>query len=246
MLNNKIALVTGASKGIGAEIALDLAQNGAFVYINANTNQGSAELLQQRIQQLGGQAEIIVGSVINITEVTAMFERIKTQHQRLDILVNNAGITRDGLLMHMSEADWEQVLTTNLTSVYRCAKAALPLMISQKAGRIINISSISGLRGSAGQGNYSAAKAGVIALTRSLACEVARLGILVNAVVPGFIATDMLKKVPPLKLTRALSHCLLQRAGKVEEVAAVVTFLASASASYIQGQAIVVDGGIMV
>jgi 3-oxoacyl-[acyl-carrier protein] reductase len=247
MLKEKIAFVTGGSRGIGAAIAFELANEGALVYVNYFKSKDKADELTQKIIQKGGKAEAIYGSVADEQSIKEMFDLIKSRHNKLDILVNNAGITNDKLLLQMDFAAWDEVIKTNLYSIYYCCKAAIGLMQLNKSGCIVNVSSVSAIKGTEGQSNYSAAKAGITGFTRSLAHEVGRFGIRVNSVLPGLIATEMLNKTPSASLKRVIMHdCLLQRLGRPEEVASVVSFLASEKSSYIQGQSIVVDGGIVI
>jgi len=238
-----VALVTGASRGIGRAIALVLAAQGAKVVVNyANSATAALEVVKE-IQDFGGVAIAIQADVSKAEEVDSMIAQVMEQWQRIDVLVNNAGITKDGLLLRMKLEDWQAVIDLNLTGVFLCTKAVSKIMLKQKAGRIINITSVVGEIGNAGQANYSAAKAGVIGFTKSVAKELASRGITVNAVAPGFIATDMTKNI---KTNDILAHIPLGRYGQPEEVAGMVRFLAAdAAASYITGQIFNVDGGMV-
>jgi len=242
-LGDPVAVVTGASRGIGRSIALVLAAQGAKVVVNYANSGSAAAAVVQEIQDLGGSAIAIQADVSKPAEVDAMIEQVMEKWQRIDVLVNNAGITKDSLLLRMKVEDWQQVIDLNLTGVFLCTKAVSKIMLKQKAGRIINITSVVGEIGNAGQANYSAAKAGVIGFTKAVAKELASRGITVNAVAPGFIATDMTKDI---KATDVLSHIPLGRYGQPEEIAGMVRFLAAdAAASYITGQVFNVDGGMV-
>lgn len=244
-LENKVALVTGGSRGIGRAIVLALAQRGADVAINFAGNVAAAEQVAAEVQQLGRKAILVQGDVADTEACAAMVDKVVSELGRIDILVNNAGITRDGLLMRMKEADWDAVLTTNLKGVFNCTKAAVKYMMKQRAGKIVNISSVVGVMGNAGQANYAAAKAGVIGLTKSVAKEVASRGITANAVAPGFIATDMTSVLPEKVVEEMAAGIPLKRAGQPEDVANAVLFLVSDEAAYITGQTLHVDGGMV-
>ena len=246
MLQGKIALVTGASKGIGRAIAVALAKEGAYVVVNYNGSEGKALETCQMITEAGGACEAMRFNVAGEEETTAAVQEIITKHGRLDILVNNAGITKDGLIMRMSEEDFDAVLGVNLKGTFHTIKAASRQMLKQRAGRIINISSVSGVLGNAGQANYSASKAGVIGLTKSMAREFASRGITVNAVAPGFIETDMTENMPQAAKDGAVGQIPLGYMGKPEDIADAVTFLASDKARYITGQVLCVDGGMAI
>ena len=237
------ALVTGASRGIGKAVALELAAAGATVAVNyANSNAG-ADAVVAEITAKGGSAYALQADVSQEEEVNALVEAVIKRSGSLDVLVNNAGITRDGLLMRMKTSDWQAVLNLNLTGVFLCTRAVTRPMLKQKRGRIVNITSVVGLMGNAGQANYAAAKAGVIGFTRSSAKELASRGITVNAVAPGFIATDMTKDLQAEALLAAIP---LGRYGEVAEVAGAVRFLAAdPAAAYITGQVLQVDGGML-
>jgi 3-oxoacyl-[acyl-carrier protein] reductase len=239
----QVALVTGASRGIGRAIALELAQAGATVVLNYAHSADAAAGVVAEITAAGGRAWSLRADVSNEQEVEAMVKAVLAQEGRLDVLVNNAGITRDGLLMRMKIDDWNNVLDLNLTGVFLCTRAVSRSMLKARAGRIINITSVVALMGNPGQANYSAAKAGVIGLTRSTAAEFASRGITVNAVAPGFIATEMTKD---LNHEAVLAAIPLGRLGQPEEVAGVVRFLAFGSSSaYMTGQVLQVDGGMV-
>ena len=244
-LSGKTALVTGASRGIGKAIALELARQGANVAVNFAGSAGRAAEVVGEIQALGGKAISIQGDVADAKRVTEMVGETIQEFGRLDILVNNAGINRDTLLMRMKEEDWDAVVNTNLKGVFLTTKAVTRQMMKQRSGRIINIASVVGLAGNAGQANYVAAKAGVIGLTKTTARELAPRGITVNAVAPGFIETDMTGALPEGIKGEMLGQIPLSRFGSPEDVAHLVTFLASDEASYITGQTLNVDGGMV-
>jgi len=238
-----VALVTGASRGIGRAIAVELARSGATVVVNyARSPEAAAEVVAT-ITAAGGKAWSIQADVAVEEQVDAMVKTVLVREGRLDVMVNNAGITRDGLLMRMKTADWHQVLDLNLTGVFLCTRAVSRSMLKARSGRIINITSVVALMGNPGQANYSAAKAGVIGLTRSSAAEFASRGVTVNAVAPGFIATDMTKELDSEAIVRAIP---LGRMGQPEEVAGAVLFLAAdPAAAYMTGQVLQVDGGMV-
>ena len=245
LLDGKIALVTGGSRGIGRAVAIELAKEGATVAINYAGNKAAAEEVQSIITEMGGKAMIIQADVSDEKSATQMVEEVIAQLGGVDILVNNAGITRDGLFIRMKEEDWNAVINTNLTGIFNCTKVAAKYMMKKRSGRIINMSSVSGIMGNAGQTNYAAAKAGVIGFTKSLAREMASRGITVNAVAPGFIATDMTAAMPEKAQEHVLTSIPLGKMGKPEDIANTVLFLASDKASYITGQVIHVDGGMV-
>ncbi len=246
MLANKIALVTGASRGIGAAIAKKLAENGAFVIVNYNGSKERAEAVVSEIQAAGGDGAALGCDVSDFAACGELVAQIVKRYGRLDILVNNAGITRDGLLMRMSEEDFDAVLATNLKGAFNTIRHASRQLLKQKSGRIINISSVSGLLGNAGQANYAASKAGVIGLTKSVARELASRQITVNAVAPGFVATEMIEAMTDQAREAMTGMIPFGRIGTPEEVADVVLFLASDAARYITGQVIAVDGGMSI
>lgn len=241
----KTALVTGASRGIGAAIAKKLAARGFMVIINFGHSSAAAEEVKNQIEQAGGQAVLMQGDVSSGDDVDRMFKDIKKTWGRLDVLVNNAGINRDTLLVRMKEDQWDAVLSTDLKSVFFTTKAAASLMMRQRSGSIINIASVVGITGNAGQANYAAAKAGVIGFTKSAAKELAARGIRVNAIAPGFIETDMTDAIPEKIREGMLETIPLRRGGKAEDVANAVAFLASDDAGYITGQVLKVDGGMV-
>jgi 3-oxoacyl-[acyl-carrier protein] reductase len=240
----RVALVTGASRGIGAAIARELSDHGYAVAINYARSADLAERLAQEIIASGGSSCAVQADVADADAVTSMFATVTDQLGPVSVLVNNAGITEDGLLLRMGVDQWDRVLSTNLRSVYLCTKAALKPMLRARAGRIISVSSISGISGNPGQSNYAASKAGIIGFTKSIAKEVGSRGITVNAVAPGFIATDMTEALGEAVTEGVLGQISLGRLGQPNEVASVVRYLASDDASYITGQTIVVDGGL--
>jgi 3-oxoacyl-[acyl-carrier protein] reductase len=243
LLTGKVAIVTGASRGIGRAIALQLAEIGAKVVVNYANSSGAADELVAQIASTGGEAIAVQADVSKAEQMDALFSTVMAQWGRVDILVNNAGITRDTLLLRMKPEDWQAVIDTNLTGVFLATRLASKIMLKQKSGRIINIASVAGQMGNPGQANYSAAKAGVIGFTKTVAKELATRGITVNAVAPGFIATDMTND---LKVEGILQYIPLGRYGQPEEVAGMVRFLASdAAAAYITGQTFNVDGGMV-
>jgi len=244
MLTGKVALVTGASRGIGKAIALRLAEAGADVVVNYAGSEAAAQETVAKIKELGRQAIMIRANVGNAEEVENMVKETLDHMGKLDILVNNAGITRDNLLMRMKEEEWDEVININLKGVFNCIKAVTRPMMKQRSGRIINITSVVGVLGNAGQANYVAAKAGVIGLTKTTARELASRGITVNAVAPGFIETDMTAVLPEDVKTSLLGQIPLGRLGAADEIAKAVRFLASDDASYMTGQTLHVDGGM--
>jgi len=243
MLDGKVALVTGASRGIGRAIAESLGRQGARVIGTATSDNGAAAI-GERLGEAGLEGEGLRLDVSDPSSVDAVLATINERHGAVEILVNNAGITRDNLLMRMKEDEWDSVINTNLTSVYRVCKACLRAMMKARAGRIINIASVVGSSGNAGQTNYAAAKAGMVGFTKSLAQEVGSRGITVNAVSPGFIDTDMTRDLPEAQRDALLGAIPLARLGLPEEIASVVAFLASDGAAYVTGETIHVNGGM--
>lgn len=243
-LENKVALVTGAARGIGKAIAKALAAEGAVVIVNYNGSAQRAAETVKEIEEAKGKALAIRCNVADFTACKDMIDGIIKEQGRLDILVNNAGITRDGLLMKMSEEDFDSVMDTNLKGAFNCIRHAARQMIKQKSGRIISISSVSGVLGNAGQANYSASKAGIIGLTKATAREVASRGITVNAIAPGFITTDMTEVLSEAVKTSVTETIPMKKFGKPEDIAQTALFLASEEAAYITGQVICVDGGM--
>ena len=245
ILDNKVALVTGASRGIGKAIALGLANAGAHVMITFRNSSAEGQKIVDEIKCKGRESTAFQSDAADFNQSKNIVEKIVATYNRLDILVNNAGITKDGLLMRMSEEDWDAVIDTNLKSVFNLSKAVLRQMMSQRSGKIINITSISGMIGNAGQANYAASKAGIIGFTKSLAKELGSRNIQVNAVAPGFVETDMTSKLNDEQRKKLEEHIPLRRTAKPEEIAGVVRFLASSDADYITGQVICVDGGMV-
>ena len=246
MLENKVALVTGASRGIGKEIALSLAKEGAAVILNYNGSKEKAESAAEEIRAAGGKAETYQCNVSDFEACGAMIQDLIKQYGKIDILVNNAGITRDGLLMKMSEEDFDAVLGTNLKGAFNTIRHMSRYFLKQKCGKIINISSVSGILGNAGQANYSASKAGVIGLTKSVARELASRGINVNAIAPGFIATDMVEAMTEDAKAKMTDAIPLKRIGTTKNIANMAVFLASDASDYITGQVFAVDGGMSI
>jgi 3-oxoacyl-[acyl-carrier protein] reductase len=245
LLDQKIALVTGGSRGIGRAIALALASAGADVVLSYRSASAEAEAVAAEIRGMGRRAEALQVDVSQFDPAREMVEGIVARFQRLDILVNNAGITKDSLLMRMSEADWDIVLDTNLKSVFNVTKAAIRPMMSQRSGKIVNITSVSGVTGNAGQANYAASKAGIIGFTKTMAKELGSRNIQVNAVAPGFVETDMTAKLSDDQRKALAEHIPLKRTATPGEIAAAVRFLASPDADYITGQVLCVDGGMV-
>lgn len=245
MLSGKCAIITGASRGIGKAIALKLASLGANIVLNYRSSEKEAMEVENKIKEMGVEVLSIKGDISKLEEVENLVMKAKEKFGTIDIMVNNAGITKDTLLLRMKEEDFDSVIDINLKGVFNCMKSITPIMIRQKHGKIINLSSVVGISGNAGQVNYAASKAGVIGMTKSLAKEVGSRGINVNAVAPGFIETDMTNELGDKFKEEAKKNIPLKRFGKPEDVAEVVAFLASESSNYVTGQVIHVDGGML-
>ena len=243
-MTKRVVLVTGGGRGIGEAISVIFGKNGDIVVVNYLSNEKRAREVVAKIKEADGEAIALKADISRHDEAFGMIDDIVEKYGRLDVLVNNAGMAKGGLLMLLDEKDWDSVINANLKGVFNCCKAAVRQMIAQKKGIIINVSSLSGITGLAGQSDYSAAKGGVIAFTKAIAKELAQFGILVNAVAPGVIDTEMIGDVPEAIRKKFLEMIPLKRFGKPEEVAGIVKFLASPEASYITGEAIVVSGGL--
>lgn len=244
-LTGKVAVITGGSRGIGRAIAIKLAEAGANIFFNYNGNVEAAEETAAKITEIGVEVEAVKTNIADSEEVTEMFKQAVQRFGRIDILVNNAGITRDNLLMRMKESEWDDVIATNLKGIFLTTKAVSRTMMKQRYGKIINMTSVVGLIGNAGQANYVASKAGVIGLTKTSARELAPRGINVNAVAPGFIATEMTDKLDAETKEMMLTQIPFGKYGQTDDVANAVLFLASDASSYITGQTIAVDGGMV-
>jgi len=244
-LQGRVAIVTGASRGIGRAIALELARRGARVVVNYQRNAAAAAEVVGAIEAVGGQALAVAADVGDAAQAAGLAQETLTHFGRVDILVNNAGTTRDQLLPLMTEEDFDEVLRTNLKSVFNCCKAVVRPMVRQKYGRIVNISSVSGLAGQGGQTNYAASKAGIIGFSKSLAKEVGPRNVTVNVVAPGFVVTDLTADLPQDLRERAIEATPLRRMGQPEEIAYAVAFLASDEAAFITGAVLTVDGGLV-
>ena len=245
LLKDQVAVVTGSSRGIGAATAIKLAEEGADVVINYNNDEKSAEETAEKIRNLGRKALIIQGNVAEMADAKKLIKATIKEFEKIDILVNNAGITKDGLLLRMKEKDFNNVIDVNLRGTFNCTKQAIRYMMKQRHGKIVNLSSVVGLMGNAGQANYAASKAGVIGFTKSVAKEVSKRGINVNAVAPGYISTDMTEELPAQVKEDMLKNIPLDRFGEVEDVANVIMFLVSPLANYVNGQTINIDGGML-
>jgi 3-oxoacyl-[acyl-carrier protein] reductase len=243
---DKVAVVTGSSRGIGRAIALRLAAGGAKVVVNYRGNESAAAEVVDQIQAAGGEALAVQADVSDPAQAEALIASAKKAYGRIDILVNNAGTTRDTLIMRMSEEDWDVVIDTNLKGTFNCIKAVSRQMMRQRYGRIVNITSVAGLSGNAGQANYASAKAGLIGLTKTVAKELGGRGITCNAVAPGLVPTDLTASVPEDLVQVAVERTPLGRMGTAEDMAAAVAFLASDEASFVTGQVLAVDGGLAI
>ncbi len=242
----KVAVVTGGARGIGRAIALRLAREGAGVVVNYLSNQAAADETVSQIEAAGGKAIAAQCDVSNVAQAQALIDRAREVFGRVDVLVNNAGTTRDTLIMRMTEEDWDLVIDTNLKGAFNCIKAVARPMIKQRYGRIVNVTSVSGLDGNAGQANYASAKAGLVGLTKTVAKELGSRGITCNAVAPGYVATDLTASLPDDLVQLAIERAPLGRAGTGEDIAAAVAFLASDEASFVTGQILAVDGGLLI
>jgi 3-oxoacyl-[acyl-carrier protein] reductase len=241
---SRVAIVTGGGRGIGRAVAVRLAAEGANVAISYRSNDDAAQETAEAVREAGVECEVFKGDVASPEEVQVLFEGVKGAFGRLDILVNNAGVTRDNLIMRMKEEEFDEVLRTNLGGTYLCTRAALRPMIRARWGRIVNVSSVVGLVGNAGQANYAASKAGIIGFTKSVAREVAQRGITANAVAPGYVETELTGSLPENVKETIRTQVPMGRFGEAQEVAEVVTFLAGEGAGYVTGQTIAVDGGM--
>jgi 3-oxoacyl-[acyl-carrier protein] reductase len=240
-----VALVTGGSRGIGAAVVRVLAASGMHVVINYRSREAHAKAVLDEVTEAGGSAEVIAADVSDEDAVKAMVRQVRAGHGRIDVLVNNAGVTGDGFAAMMSLRKWSSVIDADLTGAFLCCREVIKVMMAAGQGSIVNVASISGVLGTAGQVNYSAAKAGLLGLTKSLAAEVGSRGIRVNSVIPGFVETDMLRTLPPGLLEAQVGNIPLGRVGRPEEIATAVAWLAGPQASYVTGASIIVDGGLV-
>lgn len=245
LLKDEVAVVTGSSRGIGAATAIKLAEEGADIVVNYNRDQKSAEKTAKKVRELGSQALVIQGNVAEMDDAKNLIKTTIQEFDKIDILINNAGITKDGLLLRMKEKDFSDVINVNLKGTFNCTKQAIRYMMKQRHGKIVNLSSVVGLMGNAGQANYSASKAGIVGFTKSVAKEVSKRGININAVAPGYISTDMTDQLSEQVKEEMLKSIPLDRFGEVEDVANVIMFLVSPLASYVNGQTINIDGGML-
>jgi 3-oxoacyl-[acyl-carrier protein] reductase len=244
-LEGRIALITGSGQGIGKHIAVDFARYGATVITN-DISEDRAENTLEEIRQAGGDGTAFTNDVTDAEQVDSMVKQVIDTYGQIDILVNNAGTTRDTLLMRMSEEDWDIVIDTNLKGTFNCIKAVSRQMMRQRYGRIVNITSVAGLVGNAGQANYASAKAGLVGLTKTVAKELGSRGITCNAVAPGYVLTDLTSSLPPELIQQAVDRTPVGRAGTTEDMAAAVAFLASDDAAFVTGQVLAVDGGLSI
>lgn len=245
LLENKVAIITGSSRGIGAATAVKLAENGADIVINYNNDIDGAKKTAEKIRNLNQKALIIQGDVSDPNQAKNLIKETINELSKIDILVNNAGITKDGLLLRMKEKDFNAVIDINLKGTFNCTKHAIRYMMKQNEGKIVNLSSVVGLMGNAGQANYAASKAGIIGFSKSIAKEVSKRGININVVAPGYIQTDMTEKLPQNVKDKMLENIPLNRFGQPDDVANVILFLVSRLANYVNGQTINIDGGML-
>ncbi|MFO7815095.1 MAG: 3-oxoacyl-[acyl-carrier-protein] reductase [Halanaerobiales bacterium] len=245
LLRDEVALVTGSSRGIGAATAIKLAEEGADLVINYNSDRESAEDTAEKVRELGRKTLIVQGNVADSSDAKNLIKSTIDEYGKIDILVNNAGITKDGLLLRMKDKDFSNVLDVNLKGTFNCTKNAIRYMMKQRHGKIVNLSSVVGLMGNAGQANYAASKAGIVGFSKSVAKEVSKRGINVNVVAPGYIDTEMTEELPSQVKEDMLDNIPLNRFGEVEDVANVILFLVSPLASYVNGQTINIDGGML-
>ncbi len=245
LLEDEVAVVTGSSRGIGAATAIRLAEEGADLVINYNNDRKSAEETAEKVRELGRKAIIFQANVADRNDAKNLIKSTIDEYGKIDILVNNAGITKDGLILRMKEKDFGDVIDVNLKGTFNCTKNAIKYMMKQRHGKIVNLSSVVGLMGNAGQANYAASKAGVVGFSKSVAKEVSKRGINVNVVAPGYIDTEMTEELPSKVKEDMLDNIPLERLGEVDEVANVILFLVSPLASYVNGQTINIDGGML-